>query len=288
MKKIIVMGSSLETLKTIEGIRSADTESEIVLFSRDGHYPYNRELFASLITKEITRQQIFYQPKDFYAKHNIQVIVDKEITRISLKKRKVLTEDKSQFDFDLLFVTQAPDYRFPDMKGNNSTGVYGLKKLKSIEQIIKNLPFVETIIIQACQENDFKIAASLVKREKEIVVLLREKSLDEIILSVETKEQILNLIAENKINIIYENEMVEILGEAEVKAVRLKSGKVLATQMILFGDTKEDLRLFLDSPLHMNEKICVDEQSKTNIDFVFAFGDACEVNMMATQRVSAF
>ncbi|VAX35450.1 hypothetical protein MNBD_UNCLBAC01-1190, partial [hydrothermal vent metagenome] len=46
MKKIVIFGSSPEVVSVIENVRSQDQESEIILISVDGHYPYQPNLFS--------------------------------------------------------------------------------------------------------------------------------------------------------------------------------------------------------------------------------------------------
>ena len=59
--------------------------------------------------------------------------------------------------------------------------------------------------------------------------------------------------------------------------MRLESGKVMAAQLVIFPDAEEDFKLFADSPLKINQRICVNAQFKTNIDNVLASHEACEL-----------
>ena len=96
------------------------------------------------------------------------------------------------------------------------------------------------------------------------------------------EEKMVKYLEENGVRVIKENSVVEILGEGEVKAVRLSSGKVLAAQMAIFGDTFADLKLFNDSPLEKERGILVDESFKTNLEGIFA------VDALAQKRSAQF
>jgi nitrite reductase (NADH) large subunit len=98
------------------------------------------------------------------------------------------------------------------------------------------------------------------------------------------------LIEETGIRLMQENTITEILGDKEVKAIRSGEGKVFSTQVILFGEMNEDLRLFADTGLQMDKKINVDLRFKTNIESIYAVDQVCKQNsyqqMVLTEPVT--
>jgi len=76
---------------------------------------------------------------------------------------------------------------------------------------------------------------------------------------------------------VSDNPIVEILGEGEVKAVRLSNQKVIGASLVIFTEIFEPNIDFLKSTdIKINKGIVVDDAMRTNIPFVFAAGDACE------------
>ena len=67
-----------------------------------------------------------------------------------------------------------------------------------------------------------------------------------------------------------DNGINEILGDKDAKAVRLNEGKVFSSQVIIFTECREDLRLFTDSGLQVDGKIKVNDQFQTNIESIYA------------------
>jgi nitrite reductase (NADH) large subunit len=66
------------------------------------------------------------------------------------------------------------------------------------------------------------------------------------------------------------NTIGEILGDKDAKAIRIKDGKVISAQVIIFADCNEDLKLFTDTGLQINNGIEVNDQFRTNVDSIFA------------------
>ncbi len=129
MKKIAILGSSPAVVTLIETIRSVDQSSEIMLFAFDGQLPFQQELAAGFLTKEVALPQILCKPQSFYDHHQVKVYLNKQITRVNLTRNKIHTDEKGQkeqFGFDQIVLTGVPSYKLPDMKGTNKSAVHSL------------------------------------------------------------------------------------------------------------------------------------------------------------------
>ena len=283
MQKIVILGATGGVVKTIEEIRSNDRASEITFLALDGYYPYNRDSFPELITKQVSLNQVLCKPKDFYEKHRVKVVLDKKIVKVNFKKHKIFLENGEPMEYGLLLITDPPDYRFPEMKGIQRKGVLGTRKLSDILAMGDLMPITETVVFQAENLEVLKLAAAFLSIKKEVMIVSANKEMVSSISSQENKS-INQALEENNLRFITENPMVEILGDVDVKAVRLQSGKVIATQMVIFTNTPEDFKLFADSPLKINQKICVNAEFKTNIENVLAVHEAAELETVLKEN----
>ena len=286
MKKIVVLGNSIAGVKAIEVIRSADPTIEISMISFDGHYPHRKEFFGKLIANEISFDDILYKPKGYYEGNRITVIVDKNLSRINFKRNVIFCEDKDQIPYDALLISDMPNYKFPEIKGTNKSGVYGIKRLGDIVQIINALPFTDVVSIQSDNLMGLQIAMNLVKREKEVLFITPGNQILPSILNPQQSQKLVNALNQVGLRIVFQNTLSELLGDGELKAVRLKTGKVYASQMVLFSETREDLRFVSDSHLKIKDKICVDSYFKTNIHNVYALDELCELPEAPLTNVS--
>lgn len=280
MKKILVLGSSIAGVKAIEEIRRFEPDCEAAILT-DGEYPYDRGLFAPVLSKEVDYKKIFYKPNDYYEKNRINVVVGRKIARINLKKCKVTTDDKQAFEGDVLIITDAPGYKLPEIKGVNKNGVYTLRQLPELDQILDFLPLIETVVVQSDSPRGASIAAAFLKRDKEVIWVVSNDQVARDALNAEITGNLAGAAPaspesgpESKLRVVAGNPIAEILGEGDVKAVRLKSGKVLATQIIIFPDAPADFKLFTDPAVTIDSKIHVNEQFQTGIEGVFAIDAA--------------
>ncbi len=265
MKRIAILGGSLSALKVIEEIRASGTENEIIFFSPEGQLPYDQNFLISFLNQETNSKQIFYKAQDFYKEQGVGLILDKKFGRVNFRRNQITTEEKEAIAYDVLVIADVIDWKLPDIKGNNKTGVFGFNQLTQVNEIIKMLPLIETVTIQAVSPTALSMAAAFKKLKKEVLVI-----------SSGPIEADLQTLEAGGIQFIAENSIAEILGDADAKAIRLKSGKVFASDLIVFEETRPNWKAFDDTPLKINERIIVDAQFKTSVNNVYALGRACE------------
>lgn len=276
MRKIVVLGSSPAGVKAVEGIRAFDQESEITIIGFDGNYPYDRNVFHGILANETPYKDVFCRPKKFYDENRIQVILDQKVTRVNLRKNKITFEDKGQIDFDVLIITDTPVIKLPEVKGNTKNGIFHLKRLNGIEQMINALPLADTVVIQSDGWTGLQAAVAFLKRKKEVILITSGQNLLSVMCPAVIGDVLAQVLSSKGLRIIPGNSIAEILGEADAKAIRLQEGKVLASQMIIFENAREDFRIFADSPLEIHQGICVNQQMRSNLENVFAVENVCE------------
>ena len=281
MKRILILGSSIAGVKAIEEIRRFEPDCEATILT-DGEYPYDRGLFAPVLAKEVDYKKIFYKPNDYYEKNRVTVVTGKKIARINLKKCKVTTDDKEAYEGDVLIVTDAPGYKLPEIRGVNKNGVYTLQQLTDLNLILDFLPLIDTVLIQSDSNRGVSIAAAFLKRDKEVIWVVSSDQVAQDLLAADTTGKLAAAAPaspaggqENMLRVVAGNPIAEILGEGDVKAIRLKSGKVLATQVIIFPDAPVDFKVLTDPAVTTDGKIRVNEQFQTGIEGVFALDAAC-------------
>ncbi len=264
-KKIIILGNSSGIPALIESIRIHDVESDITLVSPDGQWPYDRNLLVPLLAKEISPSQALIKSAEFYAQNKVEAVFDKKVTKINFRKNQItLGEKEAVLDYDILVVSSLPERKLPDIKGVNKEGVWALGQLAAVSQFIKELPFIETLVIQSSSSFGLKMAEAALKREKE-VILLTDSTL-----------KTSSAAPSEGIRCVEDNPLMEVLGETDVRAVRLKSGKVLACDAVFFGELSPHFRLFQDTAVSVQERIVVNGELKSSVDNVYAFDEAIE------------
>ena len=276
MKKIVVLGNSISAALVIKQIRQFDKDSQISLISGDGYLPYQRDLFPQYLADEIKEEGVFTLSEKELKALNVELLLDVQVTRVNLARKKVHAEGRRQFDFDVLILTAMPGYKLPNIRGNNKSGLYDIYSLKSVGEIKTRLPLVDDVVIQAEDFLSLRMALIAAKKGAEIRVVapadcLFWRAMDEDALSI-----LSDVFAEHNILMHLRTNVVEALGDSECRAVRLGNQKVLSSDMVLFSQIHPDMRILSEG--EWEKEIPVDEYFQTSVESVYALGDLTDRN----------
>lgn len=260
MKNIVVVGNSAAAIGAVEAIRDKDKSSRITMISEEPFAAYERPKILEILDNRLKERQLVWRGLDFYKNNNIELLCESRVTGISAHRRRVNLKDKEPLEFDELVLACGRKEALPAIKGIQKEGVVGLNSLTDIKFIQENLPLAHTVLVVgqgAAAEAVAKIIA-LKKIEVKFFGTLSEPVED--------------------VEVIADNPMIEILGESDVRAVRLSSQKVLGATLIIFSGNSRPCIDFLEgTDVVCADAILVDEAFRTNVPGIWAAGDAARL-----------
>lgn len=270
---ILIIGNGLAATAAIEELRRQDVSSEITLFCPEGVRPYQRQLLPVFASREFKELQLAAVADKFFADQKVRLIVDDVLSRLSLKRKQLTTENKTHVPFDKLLLTDVPQVRLPEIKGNHKEGVFNVAQLPAVKALIKQIPFVDHIIVPVTNFAGLDMVCALSRLNKQVSILTPAPGILTGIFDDDTAGLLKQILEARNIRIIFD-ELESILGDAEVKAVRLQSGKIIAAEMVVFDNAVPDLRFLADSGLLENGKIPADGFFSTPLPEIFVCGSA--------------
>lgn len=276
MKNVVIIGQSPAAHAAVKALLDRDPSVGITLISCDGQLPYDRALLPGLIDRSVRENDIFCAGEDFYTSAKVQVVAGKEISRINFNRKRVFCADKIQVDFDGLIIADGTDVRLPPFKGIRRQGVFHLARLDAVKGLVRYLALTETAVVEPLGFAGIKSALALKAVGKDVIIVMRNEVLLPGVLS-ELRSQALARALEKRGIRLIPGGIDDIIGETEVKAVRLKSGKVVACDMVVMEDVAPDLRFLNDTELEAAAgRIPVTGPFRTNIPGVHAVDAACQ------------
>ncbi len=270
MSKILIIGNSLAAVSAIEEIRKTDSSSEITLICPEGVLPYDRQRLAALVSRELKESQIYPYPQQFFQEQKVQVIFNEQIARISTKRKHITTENKTQISYDRLLLTDLGAVKLPPIKGHHKEGVFDAVSLTSIRDMVKYLLYVDNIVMPVTNFLGFNLACALSRMKKEVLIVTPTNGILPEIFDEETAALLRQIIEAKGIRVAMNNHIEEILGDTQVKAVRLKSGKVMAAEAVVIDAAYPDLKLLAESGLTEIERIKADAHLTTALPEILA------------------
>jgi NAD(P)H-nitrite reductase large subunit len=275
MKNVVIMGQSPAAYTAVKALLDRDPSVAITLISCDGQLPYDRMLLAGLIDRSVKEKDIFCAGEDFYKAARVQIITGKEVSRVNFNRKRIFMADKIHVDFEGLIITDGSELRLPAFKGVRRQGVFSLARLGSVKDLVRYLTFTETVVVEPLGFSGIKAALALKAVGKDVIVVVRDEALLARILPVERAQALSRALEKRGIRLV-SGGLDDIIGETEVKAVRLKSGKVVACDMVVIEDVAPDLRFLSDTELVAGDRIPVAGPFRTNIPGVHAIDAVCQ------------
>ncbi|MBF0510953.1 MAG: FAD-dependent oxidoreductase [Candidatus Omnitrophica bacterium] len=256
--KTLVLGNSLEVFNGIKEIYNQDKSSEIILFATEGLMPYDRALLPAFIAGLTTEKELFKKAQELLLDYHLELITNEAIARISVKRRYLTTDQKKQISYEKLVLVDTGSLILPGIKGLQKSGVFDAWLLSSMKALRKDINFLDSFMIPVTNIQGLNMAFALCQLQKEVTVLSSTPGLLPDFFDEETGLLLKQILEENKIRVLSESVIEEILGDAQVKAVKLKSGKVLACDSVIIDEARMDLRMLSDPQLEENDKICLE------------------------------
>jgi len=278
MKQYVVIGNSAAGIAAVEAIRQADKESKITVVSDEDYSSYCRCLISYYLAGDIKEEKISYRPQNFYKENNIELLLNKKVTRVDPKKNRVVMADKSQLGYDSLLIATGASSKFPELKGIKKEGVFGFRTLKDAKDIAGLLPVVKSACVLGGGLIGLKAAYALKKRNIDVKVIIKSGQVLSQVLDLEAAQLVQKRLEENGIEVILGQDVAEIISdEGEIKAVKLDSGKALGVSLVVVGKgVSPNIDLIKDTAIKVNEGIISNNNLQTSVPNIYAAGDVAE------------
>ena len=89
MKQFIIIGNSAAGIAAIEAIRRTDKDSKITIISDEDNPSYCRCLISYYLAGDVKEDKILYRSADFYKDNNIELLLNKKVSRVDPKKNRI-------------------------------------------------------------------------------------------------------------------------------------------------------------------------------------------------------
>jgi len=277
MKQFVIIGNSAAGIAAVEAIRQSDKTSKITVISDEDYPSYCRCLISYYLAGEVKEEKIWYRPDTFYKENNTELLLNKKVERVDPKKNRVICQDKSQLNYDALLIATGGRPKFPEISGIKKEGVFGFRTLKDTKQIQDLLVVTKAASVLGGGLVGLKGAYALKKRNIEVKVIVRSKQVLSQMLDFDAASLVQKRLEENGIEILLGQDAAEIIGNGDIKAIKLDSGKILGTSLVIAAKgVQPNIDLIKDTEIKIKEGIIADNLMQTNIPNIYTAGDVCE------------
>ncbi|MFH1655328.1 MAG: FAD-dependent oxidoreductase [Candidatus Omnitrophota bacterium] len=291
MKQVIIIGDSAAGVAAVEAIRKKDKESKIIVLSDEDYPSYCRCVISDFLAGKVTEEKLVYRSNEFFKEQNAELKLGTKVVRVDPKKNRVVAEDvsenkeedkkskssKLQLDYDALLLANGASPKFPELKGIKKKGVFGFRTIKDTKDILQLVTMADTACVSGGGLIGLKAAYGLRKRGKDVKVIIRSPYVLSQVVDKQAAQLVQKRLSDNGIEILTGRSITEIVGNGDLKAVRLDNNKVIACQIVVVAKgVQPNTDIISETEIKISDGICVDENMKTNIPNIYAAGDVCE------------
>ena len=277
MSRYVIVGCGVAGNAAAETIRKLDPESEIRMFTKEGHFYYYRPALPEYLAGEKEIRNFTLHDGAWYEKNRIQVHLSTDIVRIDPGTRTLTTGNGSSFVYDKLLLATGGNASRPAVKGGDREGVFALRTLDDADAILKRAERAKTAALIGGGLLGLEAANGLRKRGLKVTVVERNSRMLPRQMDSEGARLLQQKLEEMGFAFVLSERTREIMGSDGKLSVLFESGNVLETDMVLFSAGVEpELTLARQIGLPIGRGVKVDDRLQTGVEDIFAAGDAIE------------
>lgn len=287
MKKVIIVGGIAGGASAAARLRRLDENAEIIIFERDEYISFANCGLPYYIGETIKeRQRLLIQtPESMNNRFNIDVRVNSEVTKIDTEKKVVTVNSKTKgvyeesYDYMVLSPGAKPvKFGLPGEESSKILSLRNIPDTDKIKSLVDNSNIKSAVVIGGGFIG-VEMAENLIERGLNVSLIQSAPHIlapfDSDMVVTAEKELINNgvdLLLGDRVKSFKENDMgIE---------VTLNSGTTLTTDLAISAiGVTPDTDFIKDSGIELGDRghILVNDKMETNIEGIYAVGDAIEV-----------
>ncbi|HEY2953722.1 MAG TPA: FAD-dependent oxidoreductase [Candidatus Eisenbacteria bacterium] len=279
----VIVGGGLTGASAIEGIRSRDKESPILVLARENHPPYHRPpLSKGLWFGKETRDKLPVHPDDFYRENKVELFLRREAVELDPAKHVVWDDRGTEIGYGKLLLATGGRPRMLDAEGADTEGVHYYRYLEDYLMLESKLPHFQHALVVGGGFIGLELAAALRHKGKDVTLLYPQEYPLRRVLPRELGLYVADY---------YREKGVETVSGESVAALAARGGEIVATthnsnsvttEMVLVGVGIEPTTDLADAAgLQVGNGIEVDEYARTSEPDIYAAGDVAEFPYLA-------
>lgn len=275
--RLVVVGNGMAGMRVIEELlKMAPEHYEITVFGDEPRPNYNRILLSPVLSGEMPFDDTILNTWDWYRDNGITLHVGRPITGIDRSRREVLTADGPAARYDRLLLALGSHPFIPDISGASLPGVMTYRTIQDVE-VMQALPAGAKAVVIGGGLLGLEAAYGLLAQGVAVTVVHRHPWLLERQMDRVGGDLLLKSLIERGLCFCLSSETEALLGSDHVHGVRLKDGRVLEADLVVFAvGIRPQMTIARQAHLHCERGIVVDDTLQTYDPRIYAVGECVQ------------
>lgn len=296
MKKILIVGGVAGGASTATRLRRLDETFEIIMFEKGEYISFANCGLPYYIGDVIQNRDslILQTPEKIKNRFNIDVRNNSEVIRVdSINKNVSVKKINGEIyteTFDYLVLAPGAKPIQPPIEGISNDKIFTLRNIKDMDMIKNSLK--DRNIKNSVVVGGGYVGVETAENLKHLGIKTTLIEAGDNILSpfdYEISKHLEYELINNGVNLLLKEKVVKFENNDSTIKIYLESGKIIETELVILSiGVSPDTKFLENSGIYLGEKghIIVDEYLKTNVEDIYALGDAVLVNNLITDTQS--
>jgi 3-phenylpropionate/trans-cinnamate dioxygenase ferredoxin reductase subunit len=275
MGHVVVIGAGQAGASLVMRLRAQGYDGAITLIGDEAAPPYQRPpLSKKYLLGEMARERLFLRPEAAYAEAGIALRTGTQATRIDRAAREVVMGDERLACDTLVLATGARPRRLPAAIGGDLGGVHVVRTLADVDAMAPGVVPGARVLIVGGGYIGLEAAAVAASRGMDVTLVEMAPRILGRVAAKQTADYFRALHTRHGVDIRDGVGLDRLMGEGQVRAVRLSDGSEIGVDMVIVGvGITPDTALAKDAGLATDNGIAVDAQGRTSDPAIWAAGD---------------
>ena len=273
-RQFVVIGAGAAGYAAAQTLREEGFRGHIVMITREDRAPYDRpNLSKDYLHGHADPEWMPLRPQEFFAEHDIQLVLNREVTRVDARAKTIVFEGGETMDYDALLVATGGAPVRLNIPGSDLKNVCVLRSFADADSIIETAGRSRRAVVVGASFIGMEAAYSLRERGLDVTVVAPSQEPFEVTLGNEVgavfrREHERHGVRFKVGSIVYRFE-----GSHNVEAVTVDSGESIETDMVVVGVGVRPVTHFLEGvELDQAGGVVVDSRLRA-ADGLYAAGD---------------
>lgn len=275
--RVVVLGSGIAALSTIEAIREQSDNVEIVMITNEEHLPYYRLSLTKYLAGEISEGDLCIHQQYWYDEKRIMIYKKRIVTDIDRATKQIECNDGLIVSYDKLIIALGSHPFIPPIKGVSQPGIHSLRSIKDANEIMEEAKDGKRVLVIGGGILGLEAAAALAKRGAKVTVGEGSTWLMPRQLTQSGAGYIVKALDAMKIDVEYAFRTTEIEKTDDGFTVKAKDGRTIEVDLVIVATgVRPNTYLARKAGLEVNNGIIVNDCLRTSDEDIYAVGDISE------------
>lgn len=276
MHDVIVIGSGPVGIRAVQELLKRDSYVKIAIFGDEPWKPYNRIKLSSLLTGEVTEDQL-YQQHDITQHPSVTTFYNNRIVSIDRHTREVIDLHGRRYGYKKLILATGSKPHLPSIEGIHLKNVFTFRDLSDAQKLMSRTVRTRRTVIIGGGLLGLEAARAMQRFNTKVSVIEHSMWLMFRQLDQRAGAYLKQYVEGLGIEVYVNTRVTGIEGDDAVTSVLLADGKKLECDtLIVAAGIVPNIQLAIDSGIHIGRGIRVNDQMQTNDPDVFAVGECAE------------